>query len=137
MKIPAFLKKPDIGLLLLRLGLGVMFIVAHGLPKLLAGPEQWGKIGGAARYIGIDRAPTLLGFLAGATELLGGILLVLGIFVRPAAAALLFVMTLATITILARGENLHGVNAQPVEVGAACLALVFLGAGKYSLDRNG
>ena len=137
MKTPSFIKKPDLGLLILRVGLGIMFIVAHGLPKLLAGPERWTGVGGAMKRVGIEFAPALWGFLAGATELVGGILLILGVFVRPAAGGLVFVMVIATMTVLARGEGLQGANAQPLQVGVACLALVFLGAGKYSLDRNG
>ena len=33
-------KYRDIGLLFLRIGIGVMFIM-HGLPKLIGGPEKW------------------------------------------------------------------------------------------------
>ena len=36
----------DFGLLLLRIGLGAMFIW-HGAPKLVGGPETWTRLGGA------------------------------------------------------------------------------------------
>ncbi len=33
-------KYRDVGLLILRVGIGIMFM-GHGLPKLIAGPEKW------------------------------------------------------------------------------------------------
>ena len=35
-------KHRDIGLLILRIGFGCLFLF-HGLPKLFGGPEKWGK----------------------------------------------------------------------------------------------
>ena len=37
----------DVGLLIMRIGLGLCFVTLHGGPKLLAGPEKWTMIGGA------------------------------------------------------------------------------------------
>ena len=45
-------KHRHIGLLVLRIGIGLMFMV-HGAPKLFDGPEKWEKLGMAmanARY---------------------------------------------------------------------------------------
>jgi len=39
-------KHRDIGLLILRVGIGIMFM-CHGFPKLTTGPEVWTKLGGA------------------------------------------------------------------------------------------
>ena len=38
----------DWGILLLRVGIGLMFIVVHGGPKLLGGKKHWTQIGIAA-----------------------------------------------------------------------------------------
>ncbi len=137
MKTPSFLKNADLGIFILRVGLGVMFVVAHGLPKLLGGPERWEGVGNAMKLVGIDFSPALWGFLAGSIEVIGGVLLVLGVFVRPAAFSLVCMLTIATLQVLSRGEGLYSSNAQSLQVGIACLALVFLGCGKYALDRNG
>ncbi len=80
----------DAGLapLALRLPVGIIFI-AHGAQKLfgwfggygLEGTGQWlGSIGLAPGY--------LMAVLAGGAEFFGGLALVLGLLVRPAAAAL-------------------------------------------------
>ena len=39
-------KHQHIGLLILRIGFGCMFLF-HGLPKLFGGPEKWEKVGAA------------------------------------------------------------------------------------------
>nr|WP_092073160.1 hypothetical protein [Dendrosporobacter quercicolus]NSL48756.1 hypothetical protein [Dendrosporobacter quercicolus DSM 1736]SDM54902.1 DoxX [Dendrosporobacter quercicolus] len=36
----------DLGLLLLRIGFGLMFMY-YGWPKIMAGPAAWAKLGGA------------------------------------------------------------------------------------------
>ena len=79
-----FLEKyRDEGLLILRIGLGIMFIL-HGLPKMMGGPEQWAGLGMAMGNLGITFAPAFWGFMAAFAELVGGICLLLGIMLRPA-----------------------------------------------------
>ena len=64
-------KYRNTGLLIIRIGLGIMFMF-HGYPKLLGGPEQWELIGGAIKYTGIDFLFALWGLLAALTETFGG-----------------------------------------------------------------
>ena len=125
----------NIGLLIIRLGLGTMFILAHGLPKLLGGPERWKAVGKVMSTLGIHFAPTLWGFAAAMAEFGGGILLILGLFTRFASAAMAFTMLVATLQYLPGGATLLKVS-HPIEVGVTLLGLVFLGAGAYSLDRR-
>src|ERR1700753_480185 len=73
----------NLGLLILRIGLGILFIY-HGLPKLLGGPENWEKLGTAAGAVGIHFLPIFWGFLCAVTETIGGILVVVGLAFRPA-----------------------------------------------------
>ncbi len=74
-------KYRDAGLLILRVGIGVMFAF-HGYPKLTAGQETWAMIGGSMKALGIGFAPTAWGFMAALSECAGGILLVL-VFFHP------------------------------------------------------
>jgi|WetSurMetagenome_2_1015567.scaffolds.fasta_scaffold52472_1 putative oxidoreductase len=132
----ALSKYRDFGILILRAGLGVMFMYAHGSAKLFGGPERWAAVGASMKHVGITFAPAFWGMLAGTAEFFGGFFLLLGLFVRPAALALTFCMVVASLNMYAASGSLTGSNAHPVEVGIAVLALVFIGAGKYSLDQK-
>jgi putative oxidoreductase len=129
-------KYRDFGILILRAGLGVMFMYAHGSVMLFGGPERWAAAGTAMKHVGITFAPAFWGMLAGATEFFGGFFLLLGLFVRPAALALACCMVVASLSVYAGSGTLTGPSAHPVESGIAALALVFIGAGKYSLDQK-
>jgi putative oxidoreductase len=123
--------------LILRVGLGLTLIFSHGLPKLLEGPERWQALGGAMANVGITFAPMFWGFMAGATEFVGGILLLAGLAVRPAAAINLFVMFIAAAQNVATAGSLAGGRAHPVDAGVGLVALMVLGAGQYySLDAK-
>ena len=79
----------------------------------------------------------LMALLAGSAEFFGGLALVLGLLVRPAAAALAFAMLVAIFTVhIDKGLF---VDNNGYEYGLALLAasvsLVISGAGRASLDR--
>ncbi len=76
-------KGSDAGLLILRVGIGVMFMI-HGWPKLSGGPEVWVKLGGAIGVFGITFAPTFWGLMAAVSEFAGGLMPALGLRNRPA-----------------------------------------------------
>jgi putative oxidoreductase len=117
-----------------RLILGSTLLFAHGLPKVLA-PDRWGRTGEAMASIGITFAPVFWGFMAGAMEVVGGILFIIGLAVRPMAAVEVFIMIVAAARNLSSG-GLGGGNAHPVDFAAGALALLILGGGAYSLDRK-
>lgn len=122
------------GLLFLRLGIGVMFIL-HGWPKLESGPELWGKIGENMKLIGIDFAPVFWGFIAGLAETLGGAFLVLGLYFRPICIILLFTMIMATSKHLVAGDGFGGYS-HALEAAILFFSLIFIGPGTYSLDEK-
>jgi len=129
------MSKQNVGILILRVGLGAMFIVVHGLPKLLGGPERWKAVGSAMSHLGIHFAPVAWGFAAAMAEFAGGILLILGLFTRFASASMAFVMLVAATQHLAKGDPLVRAS-HPIEVGIVLVALAIMGAGAYSLDRR-
>lgn len=127
-------KYRNTGLLLLRIGLGVMFII-HGFPKLSGGPNGWTGLGGSVKVIGIDFLPIFWGFMAAATETFGGFLLIVGLFFRPALILLIFTMIIAALVHFGKGDGLAGAS-HAIELGIVFFALIFIGPGKYSVDKK-
>ena len=128
-----FDKHKDLGLLLIRLGLGITFVTVHGWPKLFGGPNVWARYGNAMGNLGIDFYPEFWGFMAGFTEFAGGLLLIFGLFVRPASAFISFVLIVAITQHFVRLDPWNRV-IYPIEMLSVFLAFVFIGAGRYSLD---
>lgn len=132
LKVPN--KYRDVGLLILRVGIGAMF-VSHGLPKMVGGPEMWKKVGSAMTYVGIDFVPVAWGFMAAFAETAGGVCLVLGIFFRLACLLLLATMAVAATMHLGKGEGLKAAS-HAIEAGILFFSLLFIGPGKYGMGRK-
>src|SRR5690606_19887983 len=114
---------------------GLSFIFLHGYPKLAGGPEMWAAVGGAMANIGIDFYPAFWGFMAGFAEAVGGLLLLMGMLFRPANIFLALTMLVAGLNHLASGYGLAG-SSQPFELMFVFIALIFIGPGKYSVDKK-
>lgn len=125
---------PDLGLLIIRIILGLGYIFVHGAPKLFGGPERWAKVGSAVSYLGINFSFTIWGLLAACAEFFGGILILLGLFFRPAAVFLIITMLVAANRGYATAGTLGSV-AYPLEMGITILGLFLIGPGRYSLDK--
>ena len=128
-------KYRNTGLLLMRIGLGIMMMM-HGFPKLSGGVEMWTQIGGSMKMIGIDFFPLGWGFMAAATESIGGLFLLLGLFFRPVNILLLFTMIIASLVHLLDPKQDIMEASHAIELGVVFLGLVFLGPGKYSIDKK-
>jgi putative oxidoreductase len=126
-------KYRNTGLLLMRVGLGVMFVF-HGYPKLLGGPDKWAEVGSATKYAGVHFLPKFWGFMAGATETFGGFLLVIGLAFRPVCLLLLIELTVAALMHLATGSLMDASHA--IEDAVVFLGLLFVGPGIYSVDKK-
>jgi putative oxidoreductase len=132
--ILTFLNKyRDIGLLILRLGIGGMFIF-HGAPKILGGPDMWEKLGTTMGIFGVHFLSVFWGFMSSFAEFFGGIFLILGFLFRPACILLTINMIVATSMHLNRGDGL-GMASHAIEAGILFLSLILIGPGKYSLDE--
>ncbi|MCI2239322.1 DoxX family protein [Paenibacillus sp. TRM 82003] len=119
------------GLLLLRLVTGALLLV-HGVPKL---SDPAGATGTAAS-VGVP-APDLAGWLVILGEVGLGALLLVGLLTRVAGG--LLVLQMAGVWLLVHAPQgflvqgqVNGENA--LLLGAAGLALLFTGAGRFSLD---
>ncbi|HEY9193414.1 MAG TPA: DoxX family protein [Methyloversatilis sp.] len=123
--------------LALRMPLGLIF-AAHGAQKLFGWFGGYGLAGTGAWMESIGLHPGhLMALLAGGTEFFGGLALLIGLLVRPAAAALAFAMLVAIFSVHI-GNGLFMSN-NGYEFGltllAASVSLAIGGAGRLSLDR--
>lgn len=127
----------NFGLLIIRLGLGLMFIY-HGYPKLTGGPDTWKGIGGATAVVGIHFLPVVWGLLCALTETVGGFLLIIGLAFRPVCLLLVINLVVAAIFLYHQpGENGGlGGAAHPIEDAIMFAGLLFVGPGKYSVDKK-
>lgn len=122
------------GILIIRIGFGIMMML-HGYPKLLGGAEKWEAVGSSMKYLGITFAPTIWGLLAAATETFGGFLIFIGLAFRPVCVLLTFTMIVAATMYLKSSANYMDAS-QAIEVGFVFLGLIFIGPGKYSIDKK-
>lgn len=124
----------DVALLFLRVALGSFFIWMHGWQKLAGGLAKWKALGGAMKHVGITFWPGFWGFMAAFSESIGVGLLIIGLCFRPSCLLLAITMSVAAFTEY-RG---HGWSeaSHAIELAIVFLALIFIGPGKYSVDRG-
>lgn len=123
----------DAGLLVLRLGLGAMFLY-HGLPKIFGGPDLWSKVGMAMGNVGFSFAPAFWGLMAALAESLGGLCLLTGFYFRLAMIFLVIDMIVASSYHFAAGQGL-AMASHAIEDAFMFLGLIFIGPGKYTLPN--
>ncbi|MBU4304616.1 MAG: DoxX family protein [Candidatus Omnitrophica bacterium] len=119
----------DIGLLILRLGLGAMFIF-HGWPKISGGAQLWPGFGEAVSFCGINFGFMFWGFMAACAEFFGGIFIALGIAFRLFCFLLAITMIVASFMHLGKGEGLAAA-AHAIEMGIVFISLFFIGPGNF------
>ena len=121
----------------LRLGAGVIFF-AHGAQKMFGWFGGYGLEGTGGWMESIGLAPgILMAALAGGAEFFGGLLLIAGLAIRPAALALAVTMLVAIVSVHLQNGLFMSNNGY--EFGLALLiislTLVVRGAGSFSADR--
>ena len=123
-------KLKPLALLLLRAGLGVIFIF-HGYPKLFTHTHE---MMGGFQKMGF---PGYFVYIAGVLEFFGGLVLILGLFTRIAALLLAGEMAVAVLKVhLPQGAITDVKNYEfPMILAAACFLLATMGAGLISLDQ--
>ena len=126
------------GALALRIPVGIIF-AAHGAQKLFGWFGGYGLEGTGQFFGSIGLNPGyLMALLAGLVEFFGGLALVLGVLVRPAAAALAGAMLIAVFAVhWSKGFFAsNGGYEYALALLAASVALVLSGAGRFSVDRS-
>lgn len=122
--------------LALRLPIGITFM-AHGAQKLFGWFGGYGLEGTGQWMASIGLTPGyLMALMAGSSEFFGGLLLIIGLLIRPTSAVLAFTMLMAIVTV--HLDNGLFMSNNGYEFGLALLAatvsLTISGAGKLSID---
>jgi putative oxidoreductase len=121
---------------ILRIALGGV-LIPHGCQKLFGLFGGMGFTANAALFDKLGYTPgAFWGTLVGCTELIGGILLVLGLFTRFAAAAVVIFMIMAIHFTSAKGFFWSaGGWEYPLLIGICALFFLIRGGGRCSLDH--
>lgn len=129
----ALISRQSVALGLIRMFVGLVFVL-HGLQKLFV--YHYAGVVGMFHQIGIP-APGISAALALAAELVGGFLLLTGLYTRLAAIPVAFMMFVAITQV-----HLHaGFFAQsggfeyPLTLLVASIAFVVGGSGAFALDN--
>jgi len=130
-------RNSDIALLLLRVGVGVIFIVAgwgkiNGMFGALFSDAEWGFINGVAN-MGFP-FPFFFASLVAIIEFFGGILVLVGAYTKIPNLLLATIMVVALVGVRWGG----GFSDARLDMMLllTCLSLFFLGSGAYSVDHK-
>ena len=126
-KMSRFCYRPSLGLLLIRVAIGAVFL-AHGWMKIGNVDMVTGMLG----HMGVA-APGFFGPFISWLEVVGGLMLIFGIFTRVAAAALGIEMFFAIfLTGIGRGFGPHEME---ILLMAGSLGIALVGSGKFALYK--
>ena len=127
----------DLGPLFLRIGIGLVFLL-HGWQKFTEIGVS--NFAGFLDSLGVPLAD-LIAPVQATVELVGGVLLILGLFTRFVTLPLIVIslgaiwLVRTDIGFITPSENIPGAGAElDTAILAGELALLFIGPGRYSLD---
>jgi putative oxidoreductase len=128
----------DTGMWFLRVSMGAMMAL-HGLAKIVGGGDTLRYVAGMVPQMPDD--PTLrlvMGGLAAAMELVGGIGLIIGCHVRWAAGMLIVVLAAALCAHLGAVKDFPSLmlNTWPLELIFVMVALFFVGGCSKQAPKN-
>lgn len=133
MRLQFLAKYRETGLLLLRatLGISAILIVA---PILFSNQSNWARFGSAIAAIGMRGHYAGWGFALALLVCIGAVLMIFGLFFR---LGVLFCLIVALLHMLAssKGADPHAVLPH-LEICATLLSVLFIGPGKYSVDKD-
>lgn len=132
------LKMNDAGLLVARIALGLA-MAGHGLQKLFGWFGGFGLEGTAGFFETLGFNPgTLFAVAAGGSELVGGVLIALGLLGALGPAMVVGVMLVAVVTVHLPNGFFAANNGYelPLLYGVVALVLAFTGFGRYAVDQK-
>ncbi len=120
----------NIGLLIIRLGVGVLFLMGGIMKVTAVGPEMIAGVGGAAHSIGLTfLSQTVWFWMAAIGEIVAGVLFIAGFLVPLASLLAIIIMFVAFASM---GYNMQ-TGMITVIFAITSLGLGFTGPGMWSL----
>ena len=127
-------KYRETGLLLLRVSVGIIFILFCA-PVLLGGEHEWARFGSGMRALGFHAHLEWWGFFGALAACAGAVLMILGFAFR---LGVLFCFLVALVHAIGACKSNRGYYGalDVIEVCIILVSLSFIGPGKYSVDKN-
>jgi len=118
-----------LALLVMRLALGVI-MVAHGYQNSFSHLREHVHLVASLGF------PAWLGYVSSFTELIGGLLILFGLFTRPAAFALCIDLSVAIWKVHWHNGLMRDHGSEfPLAIASLAFALIFFGAGPIAIDH--
>jgi putative oxidoreductase len=121
------------GLFLIRVSIGLMFVVLIA-PVLWSGHRGWDHFGSAVKHLDLHSHYAFWGFVGALIGAAGGLLMILGLFFRIGVLFALVVTVVHLIGVWST-NNFYS-RLAPLEMSILLVALLFVGPGKFSVDKN-
>lgn len=133
MRLAFLAKYREAGLLLIRVSLGLLFIL-YTAPVLIGGPTAWAHFGAGARNWGLTSHFQLWGFVGSLFGCLGGVLMIFGLFFRI-GVLLVLVLAIGHAIAVEKGPGFRAALPS-IEMCFVLAGILFVGPGKYSVDKT-
>ena len=133
MRLAFLAKYREFGLLLIRVSIGVLFIL-YTAPALIGGPSAWAHFGAGARTFGLHSHFQIWGFIGALFGCVGGVLIIFGLFFRIGILLLLILAVGHAIGMT--GSAAFRVAMPSIEMCFVLAGMLFVGPGAYSVDKT-
>lgn len=133
MRLAFLAKYREAGLLLIRVSIGILFIL-YTAPVLIGGPKAWANFGAGAGQFGLHSHLQLWGFLGSLLGCLGGVLMIFGLLFRI-GVLLVLVLAIGHAFSVYEGTGFRFALAS-IEMCFVLAGILFVGPGKYSVDKT-
>ena len=131
MRMTFLSKYREVGLLLLRLSLGVFFLLLTA-PIVFGGARQWARFGQPLHHFGLHGNLQWWGLAGALAQMIGALLLIAGWFFRPGVILVLIWMVVHALVVWKAGGL---VALTSLEMCLIVATLFLIGPGKYSGDK--
>ncbi len=134
MRLAFLAKYREAGLLLIRVSIGLLFIL-YAAPTLIGGPKAWAHFGAGAGHFGLHSHLQIWGFLGSLLGCLGGVLMIFGLFFRV-GVLLVLVLAIGHAIAVYKGLGFSRRACLRLKCALFWLGILFVGPGKYSVDKT-